>query len=168
MSFGIGVGDVFAVLGLIEKVAGEIKNYRSAPRHFQQLQAELDLLHSTIQYVLRIDPSTPEEDKALDLIRAVALHCNQPLQAFVLKLRGHERVLGHHRISAGFGAIGTRLHWSMIGRKDVDDLHKVLVPEIMAISVLLSSMHLYEIRKPRSPNWLMIGLTDSKARASSS
>ncbi len=56
----------------------------------------------------------------------------------------------------------------MIGRKDVDDLHKVLVPEIMAISVLLSSMHLYEIRKPRSPNWLMIGLTDSKARASSS
>ncbi len=80
MSFGIGVGDVFAVLGLIEKVAGEIKNYRSAPRHFQQLQAELDLLHSTIQYVLRIDPSTPEEDKALDLIRAVALHCNQPLR----------------------------------------------------------------------------------------
>ncbi|KAJ4175245.1 hypothetical protein NW754_005666 [Fusarium falciforme] len=71
MSFGYAIGDVIAVLGLIERVAIELRNYKDAPSHFQQFRVELDLVHSTLQHVLRLEPESDKERQTLDQIRAI-------------------------------------------------------------------------------------------------
>lgn len=142
MSFGYAVGDVIAVLGLFERVAVELRNYKDAPAHFQQLSAELDLLRSTLQHVLQIRPDTPEEQQTLEKVRAVAIHCLQPLRALSAKMEAKQSSLGHFRANGTLRAMGTRLHWSMVAKQDIDELRKTVLSEIVAINVLLSVQQL--------------------------
>ena len=41
MSFGIGIGDVLAILRVFDCVAVEVRNYRDTPLHFTHSGAEL-------------------------------------------------------------------------------------------------------------------------------
>lgn len=52
MSFGYGVGDVVAVLGLFERIALELRNYRDVPEHFTRLSTGLDFIRGTMKLVL--------------------------------------------------------------------------------------------------------------------
>jgi hypothetical protein len=72
----------------------------------------------------------------------IAIHCHQPLQAFVEKMRPKETSLGHFRSSGTASTIGTRLYWSLIAKKDVEGLRKVIVPEMVAINALLGVQQL--------------------------
>lgn len=144
MSFGYAIGDVIAVLGLIERVAIELRNYKDAPSHFQQLRAELDLVHSTLQHVLRLEPESEEERQTLDKIRAIVVHCSQPLQVMADKMRTKEGSLGHFRTTRSLSGIGTRLHWSMVAQSDVDAFRKTIMSEMAAINILLSVQQLSE------------------------
>ena len=54
MSFGYAVGDVITILNHFERVAIEVRNYRDAPQHFQQLSVELHLLQQTFHRLLRV------------------------------------------------------------------------------------------------------------------
>lgn len=110
MSFGYAVGDVIAVLGLFERIVTELRNYKDAPSHFQQLRAELELVHSTLQHVLRLEPEDDVERQTLERVRAIALHCSQPLQAMVVKMRSKDGSLGHFRTTRSLANVGTRLH----------------------------------------------------------
>ncbi|RSM20299.1 hypothetical protein BHE90_008547 [Fusarium euwallaceae] len=138
MSFGYAIGDVIAVLGLIERVAIELRNYKDAPSHFQQLRVELDLVHSTLKHVLRLEPESDEERQTLDQVRAIVCHCSQPLQAMADKMRSKEGSLGHFRTTRTLSSIGTRLHWSMVAQSDVDEFRKTIMSEMAAINILLS------------------------------
>ena len=142
MSFGYAVGDVIAILNLFERVALEVRNYRDAPQHFQQLGAELQLLQRTLQRLLQIEPSGEDEIQQLEQIRAIAIHCHQPLQAFINKMRPSEKSLGHARSSTTLSTIGRRLHWSLITKNDVDELRKVMMSEMIAINMLLGMQQL--------------------------
>ena len=144
MSFGYGVGDVIAVLGMFERIAIELRNYKDAPSHFQHLSVELDLLRRTLQHVLSWEPQDDGERQTMERIRAIAIHCSQPLQAMIDKLRLKEGSLGHFRTTRSLSAIGTRLHWSMIAQKDIDALRQTILSETAAISVLLSAQQLQE------------------------
>lgn len=142
MSFGFAVGDVVAVLSLLDRITHEIRNYRNAPRHFQQLQVELDLARHAIQQVLQIQPTDEVEHANLQRIRAIAMHCLQPLQVFINKMQTKESSLGHFRTTRSLTNAGTRLHWSMVTQADVDDLRKVVLAEMVAINMLLGVQHL--------------------------
>ena len=142
MSFGYGTGDVIAILNLFERVALEVRRYRTAPQHFQQLGAELQLLQRTLQRLLQTNPSGADEVEQLEHIRAIAIHCHQPIQAFINKMRPSEKSLGHSRSSTTLSTIGCRLHWSLITKKDVDELRKVVMSEMVAINVLLGMQQL--------------------------
>ena len=142
MSFGYGVGDVIAILNLLERVAVEVRNYRDAPRHFQQLGAELHLVQRTLQRLLQIEPIGEEDFGQIEQIRAIAIHCHQPLQAFVNKMRPSEKSLGHIRSSSTLSAVGRRLHWSLITKNDVDELRKVIMSEMVTINTLLGIQQL--------------------------
>ena len=142
MSFGYAVGDVIAILNLLERVAVEIRNYRDAPRHFQQLGAELYLVQRTLQRLLQIEPIGEEDVGQIEQIRAVAIHCHQPLQAFVNKMRPSEKSLGHVQSSGTLSTIGRRLHWSLITKNDVDELRKVIMSEMVTINMLLGMQQL--------------------------
>ena len=142
MSFGFAVGDVVAILNLFERVVVEVRNYRNAPRHFQQLATELHLLQTTLQRLLHVEPADDEERAHLEYIRAIAIHCSQPLQAFVAKMRPSERSLGHIRSTGTLSTIGTRLHWSLITRQDVEEVRKVVLTEMTAINMLLGMQQL--------------------------
>lgn len=142
MSFGYAVGDIVAVLNLIERVAHEVRNYRNAPAHFQQLQLELDLMRNTIQQLLYMEAADDVEHASFQRIRAIAMHCLQPLQAFISKMQGKEANLGHFRTTQSLSGFGTRLHWSMVSKADVDDLRKTILSEMVAISLLLGMQHL--------------------------
>ncbi|KAI0377775.1 hypothetical protein F5Y04DRAFT_291644 [Hypomontagnella monticulosa] len=146
MSFGCAVGDVIAVLGLFERVSIELRNYKNAPAHFQQLTAEIDLLRSTLQHVLRLNPGNQAEIQTLEQIRAIAMHCLQPLQALADKMQVKENSLGHFRTTRSLSTVGTRLHWSMIAQKDVDELRKVILSEMVAITMLLSVQQLSHMK----------------------
>ena len=142
MSFGYGIGDIIAVVSLSERIAQEVQNYRDAPRHFQQLGAELSLLRTTFQSVLQVKATNTHNMEFLERIRAIALHCRPVLQSFMDKMRSSESSLGTMRSVGGMSAIGKRLHWSVITRKDVDELRKVLLSEMVAINTLLGVQQL--------------------------
>ena len=142
MSFGYAVGDVIAILQLFERVALEVRNYRNAPQHFQQLGVELQLLQGTLRRLLQVEASCEDEKQQLEHIRAIAIHCHQPVQAFINKMRGSDKSLGHVRPSTTLSTIGRRLHWSLIAKNDVDDLRKVLMSEMIAINMLLGLQQL--------------------------
>ncbi|KAM6524579.1 hypothetical protein FALCPG4_010188 [Fusarium falciforme] len=147
MSFGYAIGDVIAVLGLIERVAVELRNYKDAPSHFQQLRVELDLVHSTLQHVLLLEPESDEECQTLDQIRAIVVHCSQPVQAMADKMRSKEGSLGHFRTTRSLSSIGTRLHWSMVAQSDVDAFRKTIMSEMAAINILLSVQQLTRVKQ---------------------
>ncbi|KAI1017574.1 hypothetical protein LB504_003961 [Fusarium proliferatum] len=138
MSFGYGVGDVIAVLGLFERIAIELRNYKDAPMQFQQLRAELDLLRGTLKHVLSLEPEGDAERETLEQIRAIIIYCAQPLQSMADKMRSKESSLGHFRTTRSLVSIGTRLHWSMIDQTDVMGLRKILLSQMTAINTLLS------------------------------
>ncbi|KAI0441916.1 hypothetical protein F4803DRAFT_521157 [Xylaria telfairii] len=146
MSFGFAIGDVIAVLGLFERVAVELRNYKNAPTHFQQLGVELQLLHSTLKHVLCLPPEDVAENKTLEQIRAIVMHCLPPIQALASKMRSKQSSLGHYRNTRSLSNIGTRLHWSMIAQKDVEDLRATLLSEMVAINILLSAQQINHIR----------------------
>ncbi|CEI63835.1 unnamed protein product [Fusarium venenatum] len=143
MSFGYGVGDFIAVLGLFERIALELRNYKDAPMHFQQLRAELDLVHSTLKHVLSLEPDCKEEFQTLEQIRAIVMHCSQPLQTMVNKMRSKESSLGHFRSTRSLSGIGERLHWSMIAQGDVDAVRKTILSQMAAVNILLSVQQLF-------------------------
>lgn len=143
MSFGFSVGDIIAVLGLVERVAREIEQYRAAPRHFQQLQVGLGHMKSTLSKVLKIQPQSPDETASIEQIRAIALHCQQPLLDFIEKMRRREPSLGNFRTAGTLAAVRTRLHWSLVSHTDVEGLRQVLSSEMLALNVLLATHQLY-------------------------
>jgi hypothetical protein len=143
MNFGYGIGDVFATIHAVKRIVEEVQNYRDAPRHFQQLSAELRLLQDTLQSVLNIRTADPVELDNLDRIRLIAIHCQQPLQAFIQKMRLSETSLGHFRTSGTISTVARRLHWSLIDKKDVEGLRKVVVSEMVAINILLGVQQLW-------------------------
>ncbi|KAG8674255.1 hypothetical protein FPOAC1_000219 [Fusarium poae] len=147
MSFGYGIGDVIAVLGLFERIAIELRNYKDAPTHFQQLRAELDLVHSTLKHVLTMEPDCMEELQTLEKIRAIVVHCSQPLQTMANKMRSKESSLGHFRSTKSLSSIGERLHWSMISQGDVDALRKTILSQMAAINILLSVQQLARVKQ---------------------
>ncbi|OBS26272.1 hypothetical protein FPOA_00212 [Fusarium poae] len=147
MSFGYGIGDVIAVLGLFERIAIELRNYKDAPTHFQQLRAELDLVHSTLKHVLTMEPDCMEELQTLEKIRAIVVHCSQPLQTMANKMRSKESSLGHFRSTKSLSSIGERLHWSMISQGDVDALRKTILSQMAAINILLSVQQLTRVKQ---------------------
>ncbi|OTA90110.1 hypothetical protein M434DRAFT_14144 [Hypoxylon sp. CO27-5] len=147
MSFGYAIGDVVAVIGLFERVSIELRNYKNAPAHFQQLSAELDLLRRTLQQVLCLCPENEAECQTLEQIRTIAIHCLQPLQTLADKMQAKESSLGHFRTTGSLSNIGTRLHWSMIAQKDIDEFRKTILSEMAAINILLSSQQLSCIKR---------------------
>ena len=135
MSFGFG--DAVAALKLVERVAIVIQDYRDAPQHFRQLGAELHLLQKTIQRLLQVEPSDDEEKARLEQIRAIALHCQQPILDFVDKLRLNEKSFSHINSAGTLSTLGSKMHWSLIARQDVDQLRKAIAAEMIAINLLL-------------------------------
>ncbi|RKL49023.1 hypothetical protein BFJ70_g1958 [Fusarium oxysporum] len=133
MSFGYAVGDVIAILGLFERIAIELRNYKDAPMHFQRLCAELDLVRSTLKHVLMLEPESPAERQRLEKVRAIIMHCGQPLQSMAEKMRAKESSLGHFKTTRSLSSIGTRLHWSMIAQGDVEELRKTIMSQMAAI-----------------------------------
>ncbi|KAI3577714.1 hypothetical protein IWW34DRAFT_820453 [Fusarium oxysporum f. sp. albedinis] len=145
MSFGYAVGDVIAILGLFERIAIELRNYKDAPMHFQRLCAELDLVRSTLKHVLILEPESPAERQTLEKVRAIIMHCRQPLQSMAEKMRAKESSLGHFKTTRSLSSIGTRLHWSMIAQGDVEELRKTIMSQMAAINILLSVQQMNRI-----------------------
>ncbi|EMT62806.1 hypothetical protein FOC4_g10006445 [Fusarium odoratissimum] len=145
MSFGYAVGDVIAILGLFERIAIELRNYKDAPMHFQRLCAELDLVRSTLKHALILEPESPAERQTLEKVRAIITHCGQPLQSMAEKMRAKESSLGHFETTRSLSSIGTRLHWSMIAQGDVEELRKTIMSQMAAINILLSVQQMNRI-----------------------
>ncbi|EXL54410.1 hypothetical protein FOCG_05279 [Fusarium oxysporum f. sp. radicis-lycopersici 26381] len=152
MSFGYAVGDVIAILGLFERIAIELRNYKDAPMHFQRLCAELDLVRSTLKHVLMLEPESPAERQRLEKVRAIIMHCGQPLQSMAEKMRAKESSLGHFKTTRSLSSIGTRLHWSMIAQGDVEELRKTIMSQMAAINILLSVQQIQSLMVEKHAN----------------
>ena len=137
MSFGFSVGDFLAFLNLVERVASEVRSYKDAPRHFQHLAFELAALHGTLQHVLRLESSDINESDSLQKIRAIALHCQQPIQSFRDKMYGFDQALGYYRTASTALTLKRRLHWSMVKKSDAEELRECVASQMIAINVLI-------------------------------
>ncbi|PKK54794.1 hypothetical protein CI102_311 [Trichoderma harzianum] len=143
-AYGYAVNDIIAVLGLFERIAIELRNFKNAPAHFQQLGAEVDLLQNAMRHALRLIPQNDAHRDTLERVRAIVMHCLTPLQALVHKMRTKESSLGHFRTSKSLSHIGTRIHWSMIAKQDIDEVRITITSETVAINMLLIAQSLYE------------------------
>ncbi|KAK3384053.1 hypothetical protein B0T24DRAFT_688964 [Lasiosphaeria ovina] len=148
MSLGFPVGDIVAILSLLERIATEIRSYHGAPRHFQQLLAELEMHSRTIQTLLSIEPTHAADHEIVDRLRAISLHCSQSLQNFLAKMHGLEKDLGPFRVTTPtLQSIGARLTWSMVGKKDVDELRKILQSKMLDMNILQGTLQLNQIQR---------------------
>ena len=147
MSINYGIGDALAVVNLIERVVVELRAYRDAPRHFQHLAVELQLLQRALHRLLEIEPCDDSDLQQLEEIKAIATHCRQPLLDFINKMRPSETYLGPIRSTGTLSSIGKRLHWSLLRRKDVEGLRQAAISELTAINMLLAVQQLDSIRK---------------------
>ena len=86
--------------------------YRDAPRYFQQLGAELQLLRTTLQRLLHVPSGdgNGDEKEQLEHIRAIALHCHQSLLAFINNMRLRDTSLDSIRSTSTLISIERRLH----------------------------------------------------------
>lgn len=139
MSFGVGVGDVVAVVGLLERIAIELRNYDDAPIHFRQTSAELHLFHRALSRLLKIEPLDEGDKEWIDQIRAIAIQSHQPLLIFIERMKPKEITMGlnNGRRTMALNTIGRRLHWSLIAKKDVAELRKVVVASMTAVNMML-------------------------------
>lgn len=142
-AYGHAISDLIAVLGLFERVAIELRDFKNAPAHFQQLGAEIDLLQNTMRHAVRLIPQNDSHRETLERVRAIVMHCLTPLQALVNKMRTKESSLGHFRTSKSLSNIGTRIHWSMIAKQDIDEVRITITSETVAINMLLIAQSLY-------------------------
>ncbi|KAL3466458.1 hypothetical protein BJX64DRAFT_284396 [Aspergillus heterothallicus] len=149
ISFGFGISDFLIAFRLFKNVAAEIKNYCDAPAHFQPLRAELGLLQNTLLQAFRAELTLDVEKQFNERIRAIAVHCHGPLQIFLDKMRQKTGALGHFRKMRTLGEVGVRLAWSMVWQKDVKDLRKLIISEMVAITVLLSMQQILHGGLPR-------------------
>ncbi|TVY61385.1 hypothetical protein Focb16_v013181 [Fusarium oxysporum f. sp. cubense] len=147
MSFGYGFSDVIAALSLCERVAIELRNYKDAHMQFKQLRAELDLLRGTLKRILSLEPECDAERETLEQIRAIVIYCAQPLQSMADRMRTKETILGHFKTTKNLRSIGTRLHWSMVGLADVQELRETVISQMAAINVLLIVQQQTSIRR---------------------
>ena len=131
----IGVGDVIALVGLVERVATELRHYRDAPAHFQQASAELHFFRAVLSRLLKMDSDDGEDPEWLGLIRASAIRCQKPLVEFLEKLKPKDTLLGlgHRGTTLSLTAVKHRLHWSLIARKDLEDLREVVTTTIIML-----------------------------------
>jgi hypothetical protein len=145
---------VIALAGLIERITAEVNSYRNAPQHFQRLSLELSFLSQVCNQLMQLSPDDSHDISQLERIRAIALQCLGPLTSFEEKMRKYDKVLGPDKwkvdaSSKTGGGVAReaqeklsefrkRLHWSMIERKEVDELRTILASEILAINTLLS------------------------------
>ncbi|KAL5085828.1 hypothetical protein Trisim1_009898 [Trichoderma cf. simile WF8] len=146
-AYGYAVNDIIAVLGLFERIAIELRNFKNAPAHFQQLGAEIDLLQNAMRHALRLIPQDDAHRETLERVRAIVMHCLTPLQALVIKMRTKESSLGHFRTSKSLSNIGTRIHWSMIAKQDIDEVRITITSETVAINMLLIAQSLAQLRQ---------------------
>ena len=144
MSFGFAIGDFIAVLNTLERVAIEVRAYRDAPTHFQELASELHLFKRALSRLQEIEPDHEDEKDRLEHLRAMALHCQQPLLTFIEKMRLKESSIGlsHQRKAMTLSTIGSRLHWSLVTRKDVDELRRVVMGGMTMINMMLGFQQL--------------------------
>ena len=131
-------------MGLLERIAVEFKSFRDAPIHFLQTSAELRLFRRALQRLLSIQPQDEEDKEWLDQIRATAIQCHQPLLTFIEKMRLKEETLGvnNGRRAMALTTLGRRLHWSLIAKKDLDELRKVVVAGMTAVNMMLCMQQL--------------------------
>jgi hypothetical protein len=142
MSFGFAISDFIAVLGLVERLCTEIRNYRQAPVHFEQLGQELGFLHQVLSRIDQIEPSTGNDaDVAqIERIKAIATHCRRPLTSFIDRMGMFEEFLGHHRVERSLKGVKKKLHWSMsVTKNEVGDIRAIVVSQILAINTLLNA-----------------------------
>lgn len=144
MSFGFAISDFVAVLNTVERLAGEVRNYRDAPMHFQELASELHLFKRALTRLLEVQPDGEGEREQLEHLRAMAMHCQRPLLIFIEKMRLKESSIGlsHQRRITTLSTISSRLHWSLITRKDVEELRKVIMAGMTMINMILGMQQL--------------------------
>ncbi|KAF5581799.1 hypothetical protein FPCIR_9907 [Fusarium pseudocircinatum] len=135
-----------------------------APAQFQQLRAELDLLRGTLKLILSLEPECDAERDLLEQIRAIVIYCAQPLQSMADKMRSKETSLDHFKATASLRSIGTRLHWSMVGLDEVQELRKAFMSQMAGINVLMSVQQRASIRRLSLRSQLM-GDAQSNAMA---
>ena len=133
MSFSFAVGDIWAVIQVCERVADEIRNYRDAPRNFQQLGDQLHLFQQTLRYIADEASQDAETSQQLDTIKAIADHCLRPIQAFLDTMKTYEDSLGPSKSFMSMGRIGKRWHWSVKYLGQVDGLRQLVMSDMVAI-----------------------------------
>ena len=73
----------------------------------------------------------------LGRIIVMALHCQQPIQAFRDKMSSSEASLRTKKKTGSI--IGRRIHWSMVERKYAESLQDSVASQMISINVLMGA-----------------------------
>lgn len=143
---------MIAGVNLANRIISEVNSCRSAPHHFQRLSIELGFISKLCTQILSLEPSIPSEAIQLHHIRAIIMQCLGPIQDFEQKMSRYDGTLGvdawkneNKGICERLKEYKTKLHWSMIERKEVDELRAILASEILVVNTLLSVQEWYVV-----------------------
>lgn len=134
MSFGFGVGDVFAVSSLISQIANSLKDAGGAKSDYQELARELENLDRALRHIDKLRGPTA------DSIKCAALMCQYPLLEFLNNVRNYEKSLGITANNVSFTkATVKKIQWSFGKKDEVAKLRDYLSLHIGSINMQLLS-----------------------------
>ena len=72
------------------------------------------------------------------------MQSHQPLLAFIEKMRSRDNTVGvgSRRTTMALATFGRRLHWSLIARKDIEELRKVVTAGMISVNMMLGMQQL--------------------------
>jgi hypothetical protein len=137
MSFGFSVGDFIATGLLIKDIICSLKASGGATSEFQELIRELDGLQKVLDMIEGLD-GTSGQSFVIDGLKIAALNCQFVLDGFRTKLKKYEAGLGQARSAGRLKDGATKIKWTLMMKKDVQDLRAYLSGHTSSLNLRLS------------------------------
>ena len=142
MSLGISAGDFVAAAKLIQSIVSVLN--KSSTSEFHELLLELHGLQRALDEIEHLECS-PEQQPAVNAVKAAALMCQYRLDDFAGKLNKFES------LGPGFNAVGgggrmkvwrTKLRWGFCMQEEVQTLRAYLMVHVGSLNMRLASLNL--------------------------
>jgi hypothetical protein len=149
-SDGVFQGDFIAVAKLIHQIAPELTRNPEFAADYQDLVIELQALDRGLKQLQVIQPAR-HVIQSFEAIRALAVACRGPLEAFLEVISMFETCLGPWKSPHGhFRRFSRRLQWSTMYKEDIAALKARLAPKSATVTILLLTQTTSSLAKSES------------------
>lgn len=137
MSFGFSVGDFVTIGILISDIVRSLQTIGGAASEYQELVCELRGLRSVLDIIAQLKGAS-HQISTIDGLKLAALNCQFVLDDFRTKLRKYKASLEAGSSKGVLRDGAAKIRWSLMMKKDVQDLRAYLSGHTSSLNMRLS------------------------------